>query len=66
MSVPMVIALAGLGLCLWAIAKGFGASEYDRSAIFVGPLGCVVNLVALLIGLGLMALGLLVYLGPLG
>lgn len=54
----MLIALIGLALCVWAISNGFGSSWYERLPLFVGPLGFILNIVILLIGIGFIALGL--------
>jgi multisubunit Na+/H+ antiporter MnhC subunit len=53
----MILAVIGLALCLWAISSGFGAPALGRTDMFVGPIGFVVNLAAVLIGFGLMAVG---------
>lgn len=53
----MLIPFAGLLLCLWAISSGFGAPSFSRSTVFIGPIGFIVNMVVLLAGAGLMALG---------
>jgi hypothetical protein len=53
----MLLALIGLAICLWVISTGFGAPALGRATMFVGPLGFIVNIILLLIGVGLIALG---------
>jgi hypothetical protein len=53
----MILALVGLALCLWATSNGYGAPSFSRATIFVGPLGIIANIAALIAGVGLMAVG---------
>ena len=54
-----VIGIGGMVLFFFALGRGFGTDRYSRARIFVGPLGFVLNIFALLLGAGLMAFGFL-------
>ena len=54
-----IVGYAGIVLFFWAFGHGFATDRYSRAKIFVGPIGVILNILALLLGAGMMAVGLL-------
>lgn len=46
----------GLAIIIWAIWAGIGTRESNRAKIFQGPVGALVNLIIIAVGLILIAL----------
>jgi len=49
----MIKAIIGIVLIIWAFKAGIGTYEQNRAEIFQGGVGTFLNLLALIIGLGL-------------
>ena len=49
----MLLGIVGIGLILWGFGTGFGTRENNRAQIFQGPVGTLVNLAVIVVGISM-------------
>ena len=54
----MLLVIIGIALIIWAFSAGIGTRESNRAQIFQGPVGSLVNLVVIIVGIALIFNGL--------
>ena len=53
----LLLGILGVALTIWSLWAGLGTYESNRARIFQGPVGTLVSLIVILIGVVLMVVG---------